>query len=532
MKDKVSKIKTLFVLLFFAFAGFNNLFAQQQTEYEKKNAELLSQIKIKWGAKVAEEVNASAERDGYKKFSQSFAEISLLDALESAFGGAPLTPEQRKRIEPFVWYAKEWGKIQNLRRDFDNIKLSIKIDFQKWNQKGEFEKQSDFEERQQNQSQKKFIEICIEKIKAKINEFGDYDLYRELLTYESENETFPIYFKFNGWKWSNELKIPISKAEDFKTEWNDLEWQKNEYDWCFFENTLLPTTITLQKSNTKYNFAPPAEKQQEISFVFNDFGVENKYLKDFVFKYSIAKEIAQQEERQKQIRDSLEFATYNERLDSIVNNYNRKLLEISYNINKKTITKSYRLDKNNIEDELSLKRDFEEQSNSIKEEFEDLSNKLKRQYETEYQINGKLFANKDEFGSFYARGNDTYQIEIQRRKEEEEKTEKLNYLSSNAEFIQLIKFKDVKWPYYLQAINQYANAGYTNVIEMKRIISLMDKIKEKPYYPQAVDIVVKNNEKLNKEYTKNGQYFRDKVEFYESFISGNYKDILKAKKKK
>lgn len=42
----------------------------------------------------------------------------------------------------------------------------------------------------------------------------------------------------------------------------------------------------------------------------------------------------------------------------------------------------------------------------------------------------------------------------------------------------------------------------------------------------------KTNKKLNTESSKNSKYFESKVEFYEAFISGNYKDILKTKKKK
>ncbi|MDR0873735.1 MAG: hypothetical protein LBN27_09785 [Prevotellaceae bacterium] len=52
--------------------------------------------------------------------------------------------------------------------------------------------------------------------------------------------------------------------------------------------------------------------------------------------------------------------------------------------------------------------------------------------------------------------------------------------------------------------------------------------KGEPYYSKIIDFVVKTNKSLSKEWAKNGEYFENKIEFYESYIS-DYKQILKDK---
>jgi len=61
---------------------------------------------------------------------------------------------------------------------------------------------------------------------------------------------------------------------------------------------------------------------------------------------------------------------------------------------------------------------------------------------------------------------------------------------------------------------------------------VINECKNKSYYPQVMDLVIETNKGLNKEWSKNGQYFQSKTEFYEVFLSDNYKQIVKEKKKK
>src|SRR5690554_3163546 len=104
MKTKSIKITILFILLLFIFTSFSNIFAQEPK-----------------------------------------ADKSTTDALSSILN-AP----------------KQEGVNKNKYSDREVLQKNIKSSFLNWYQKGEFEKQADYEVRLQKQSQSKFTAICIE----------------------------------------------------------------------------------------------------------------------------------------------------------------------------------------------------------------------------------------------------------------------------------------------------------------------------------------------------------------------------------
>ena len=171
--------------------------------------------------------------------------------------------------------------------DRSSIQNNIKIAFLIWNQKGEFEKQMDYESRIQKQSQIKFTEICIEEIEKKIKTFTSSDLNINLLTYDAENEFFPTVFKFKEKEWKINIDILIDEAQNFKEkEWQKLEWQMEESEWCFINNDLFPSKIYLTSNKHEMIFKLPLLNQEDIKIAFIDLGIENLYLKDFIFNYS------------------------------------------------------------------------------------------------------------------------------------------------------------------------------------------------------------------------------------------------------
>lgn len=228
MKPKLLKKRIFFILLIFVFTGFSNVFAQVPKVEPKPDQ-------------------------------------STTDALAEILN-SPMKLSDR-------------GSIQ------ENIKTS----FLKWSQKGEFEKQADYELRMRNQSQSKFTEICIEEIKKKINSFRSSNLNINLLTYDAENEFFPTGFKFNGREWKNQVKISIDKAQNFREEeWRNFNWQKEKSSWCFIDNDLFPSKIYLESNSFDITFKLPLPNQEVITVAFNDLGIDNPYLKDFIFNYSTA----------------------------------------------------------------------------------------------------------------------------------------------------------------------------------------------------------------------------------------------------
>jgi hypothetical protein len=67
--------------------------------------------------------------------------------------------------------------------------------------------------------------------------------------------------------------------------------------------------------------------------------------------------------------------------------------------------------------------------------------------------------------------------------------------------------------------------------DKKGMIQKVADFKNRAVYPEVVKFVIANNKELSKKWEKEGNYFADETELYESFVSGDYKNILNTKKK-
>jgi len=155
--------------------------------------------------------------------------------------------------------------------------------------------------------------------------------------------------------------------------------------------------------------------------------------------------------------------------------------------------------------------------------------------ENEYRKNGKLFESKNEFDSFYDKGDDIYFAEYEKRTV-------LNYLNINNQYLESMDFQKEKKESAGSIIGRglleiatnsnISAKDYTTENEIrKNILSIITNCQNKIYYNQVIDIVIETNKKLNKEWGKNGQNFENKAEFYNAYLSEDYKKILKEKKK-
>ena len=250
MKTKSFKLRILFILMFFLFTSSSVGLAQNRTSNTQKQKD---------EAKVVKKPDPKPDK-------------STTDALSTILNGP--------KSDGIYKYA-----------DREILQKNIKSSFLNWNQKGEFEKQSDYELRKQKESQSKFTEVCIEEIKKIINSFRSSDLNINLLIYDAENEIFPTVSKFKEKEWENQVRISIDKAQNFKEEeWSNFRWQKEESSWCFISNDIFPSIIYLESSSFDITFKLPLPNQEQITIAFNDLGLENTYLKDFIFNYSLATE--------------------------------------------------------------------------------------------------------------------------------------------------------------------------------------------------------------------------------------------------
>jgi hypothetical protein len=72
---------------------------------------------------------------------------------------------------------------------------------------------------------------------------------------------------------------------------------------------------------------------------------------------------------------------------------------------------------------------------------------------------------------------------------------------------------------------------YTKINEYRRkLLEWVSTLKSKSYYDDVIDFLINNNAALGREFSKNGSKFDSKSEFYNAYISGDYKNILKGKK--
>ena len=501
--------KTAFstILLIALFcANFNGAYAQQQqkTAYEQKVLEIkrkyVKKIFVsvgKWtqemesGMRIANEDEVEVAFQTALMVAQVYCPVEIRNAETELYQAEKLKTtadfqreKARKEQEERAKKQKEEREAYE-RSDAGGIQKSIKAAFEEWNQKSEFEKETDYAERLKTQSKEAFDNVCAEATKKRISIIYEYNsLKKELLNYNSESETFSVVFKGNGTEGQSKINIPIAQAENFKSGWSRFNFEENIYDWCFVENNLFPTLVTLlcPPSNskrpwdgTKLEFPLNLKNQQEITCPFDNLEIENPYLKGYVFKYSNAKQQAIEQQR----RDSLEFEKYSQRLDSIFNDRNRKLLQNPYNATKKTLEKYRKMEKEG--------------------DREDNFNRCLRAMEADFD---KVF----------------YELS------QGEKT--LNEFQEKASARKSLNLKDVNSLY-----NTRLKSDSKEALAVRYYVDIK-MCKDKPYYPKIVDFVVETNNGLNKEWSKNKDSFKDNIEFYEAYVSGNYNEILKGKKKK
>ena len=526
--------KNIFVSILLFFLVINSTNAQQQTAYQKKTLE----IQKKYVKKILIGEGKWTQRSEAELF---YANSEYLNAvLAIGLMGTPQYIEgfknemkqaeklktssdfQREKEEKLN-NEKKKNEIEQHKKDeaFERtdvaiIKKNIKTSFEKWNQKGEFEKQTEYEIRIQDQSQNSFEEICIEQIKSKISN-KDYYLNMELLPYDADNEFFNVKFKINNLEWLSKINIPITNAEKFKNNWSNLQRTVNNYDWCFVENTLCPTIITLSDENNKYQFTLSLQNQKEIIYHFEDLSIENKFLKNYIFNFNDARKIEIKIAQDKLVKDSILIKSFNDKLETSFQNLNNKLLNNKYNIDKKVILDYDKITNNEVE---NAEDNYNESMELLTRNYNSINSKFKIAFDTAYNKVNQLFETKEEFEKYYVLGKDDLFKEIEKRKEKEEEEKIIDYFNFNLILIESMDFKPSD-----------PSKDFTNENKIrKNILSMINESKKKSYYSRILDFIFEKNKDLNKKWNKDAEYFSNKVELYEAYITGNYKQILKEKK--
>lgn len=194
----------------------------------------------------------------------------------------------------------------------------IKGDFEKWNGRREFEKSADYDKRLQEYSKAVFDSICYSVISYEIM---DNNWEMRLDTYDADKEEFPIICDFGDNIIARiRYKVPYDMAKEFKQNFNHNEFYGKGQMWEALrrcdnfvyvtepdrpdENDLCPSTILFSLTpyirwdnrgigTVRGDFFHNADsikvtftsKAKPVAVRFNDLGLDNKYLANYVYVF-------------------------------------------------------------------------------------------------------------------------------------------------------------------------------------------------------------------------------------------------------
>lgn len=295
---KKSKNKFLFLILFLCFSSS---YCQEKTVYEKKAEELLWQFYKNIGVSQSEIDNAkkthntenlneyikqlSTTNSGIEKY--SYAMLALRDELKKA--ETLKTEVERKKTESINTKTRELEEYA--KSDYSIITKNIKKTYEKWINKSEFEKESDFILRLNNKSQTCFDSICNLTIQNAIENklYNSKKPELQIGSYNAEKEYFNIKIILFDTKIEDTLNIKYSFAEKFKNDQsnrNNIDFKEKKNDWFISNNNLFPRELIFTINEKKYSKDIQSKLQNIINLNFSSKNLEIKTDLDLSFDYT------------------------------------------------------------------------------------------------------------------------------------------------------------------------------------------------------------------------------------------------------
>lgn len=462
---------------------------------------------------------------------------------------------------------------------------SIANDYDRWSQKGEFETTIAYEERLKKQSVEKFYQLCEENITNFFNGIRISDV--KLQQYDADNQYFPVEINISSARNSDSfivvIPVSIGDAPKFKADFRSSNWKKCKvYDLAFVDytpNQVNPHLVPTKLSYNGIEYSMQIEDSREIEISFKDLSGDkgacnNPYCADAVWNIKMIR-IAEEKRIAEQRRlDSIACIKYNRELDSLVTAYNQELLQNKYNFGKETIKTikvecgqgietRFSIAKNNITNnyksiiaiaEAAKQREqdsiacieYNKQLDSIVATYN--QKLLQEEYNFDKKTIKFLPLDLDsgkkgqEIERWFNEERDKIDKKYNSIMAEADKSKKIvdDYKRNNFDELESFKFNKDVGAYYPSGYNQYT---YYNCLECinKSITNarIYNKYSNK-LIEKLIEVTVDINTQLNNEWTKNGQYFENKVEFFDSYlkffnaglvaINPEYKTILKEKK--
>ena len=133
--------------------------------------------------------------------------------------------------------------------------------------------------------------------------------------------------------------------------------------------------------------------------------------------------------------------------------------------------------------------------------------------EKQYQEVSYLYHSREEFDQSYNQEENTYLQELDMRKKDKRKLLQLEKA--------LGAKKQIKMKKALSSSKQ----------EVLDVVNLVSQHRNGYYYEDAVELILRLDDKFSNEWERNGKYFKSKTEMYEYYIGEDYEKVLKARKK-
>lgn len=133
--------------------------------------------------------------------------------------------------------------------------------------------------------------------------------------------------------------------------------------------------------------------------------------------------------------------------------------------------------------------------------------------EKKYQALKTLYHSREEFDQSYNQEESAFESEVTDRKKMWKEIKRMDEMLSN-------------W----KQLNTKKALSSTKT----EIMDILNRVKQHQgsyYYDDAIDVIFAYDEKLSKEWDKNGSYFKSKNEMFEYWIGEEYDKVLKARKK-
>lgn len=287
--------------------------------------------------------------------------------------------------------------------DYVKIKSEVTAKFNAWLKKGEFEKTDDYENRMKNQCLENFQKINFEAIEKRTNQINEDDLEFALKEYNADKEYFSIDIKFKDLKWTDVIKVSISKAPEFKDNFRIIERKTIYQNWGIYDNQLYPQKIVITEYDSKnqYEFSLPISKLEDYKISTSILGISNSNfdkLEFSFFDYQNKKneelELLNKQKKQKE-EEALRLATLKQKQEEEF----RELQAKQYKLERSDFGKLKKSVKEKIEKWI-LKSDFETASDYQKRIESESQTKLNQVTNEEAAKKSRVInANLDSYNS-------------------------------------------------------------------------------------------------------------------------------------